>query len=646
MRVKFACANVEEFRRKFEANLLAKGMLARTPQMHEVGKRLMLRLELQDGSLGVDEEAVVQALEWTGGKQAMRLQLLRARNPATAAPSAARAAPPVAAAPASNGPQVVALPPPRVATGTAIPAVDWPPKAPEKSPERAKTDTDTTRAMSLDELLNALPPTAKPKLTPSGGVPHLNGAAARPPAPVQPAAPPAAPAPPPPAVAARPPAPAPAPYSPPPPSYFPQPAPAAPTPQPLFRPVEPPAPVAAQLDDIEPPPPIRPMTPMYPMPAFTSASARAAPASRPEPLIPLDPPPPEILQSAPTQMPAEVLTFPPHASPPPAPEFDRRLAAALSYSSTSRLADSIEETIQPDSAAVAGPTAVNTATQATTASNATIAVPELAGQVAEAKKKGGAGRALFAFLLFLVALAGIAGYLWQTGELMDYAPEIARLLPPSPGSTQRTTPPPQPPAETPKPVAAAPAETPKPPPAEAPPPVAAAPTEAPKPPPAEAAQPAAAATETPKPPPTEAAQPAVAATETPKPPPAEAAQPVVAATEIPKPPPTEAPKPVVAATETPKPPPTEAPKPAAEVSPEVKLTITTEPEGAKIQANGEAVGVGPLELTWTSGKPIKLRFSMPGFKPTNRNFTPNANGTLDVTLQPAEAKPEELKDDY
>src|SRR5262249_50107296 len=116
VRVKFACANVEEFRRKFEANLLAKGMLARTPQMHEVGKRLTLRLELQDGSLGVDEEAVVQALEWTGGKQAMRLQLLRAKNPT--APAPAVASPAAAPAPASNQPQAVALPPPaRVATG-------------------------------------------------------------------------------------------------------------------------------------------------------------------------------------------------------------------------------------------------------------------------------------------------------------------------------------------------------------------------------------------------------------------------------------------------------------------------------------------------------------------------------------------------
>jgi len=164
VRVKFTCANAEEFRRKFEANLVAKGMLARTPQMHEVGRRVLLRLELQDGSLGVDEEALVQALEWTGGKQAMRLQLLRSHAesvPPQAGPAVTLPAPPVVR------PQVMAAPSQALAAGTDIPAVRDVPRP----PARARTDTETTRSMSVDELLNALPPTAKPKLTPARGAP-------------------------------------------------------------------------------------------------------------------------------------------------------------------------------------------------------------------------------------------------------------------------------------------------------------------------------------------------------------------------------------------------------------------------------------------------------------------------------------------
>lgn len=600
VRVKFACANVEEFRRKFEPNLLAKGMLARTPQMHETGRRVMLRLELQDGSLGVDEEAVVQALEWTGGKQAMRLQLVRAKQPGTPAPAAPapRAARPAAA---------VAPPPSRVATGTAIPAVtDWAAKPAEKPPERARTDTEATRAMSLDELLNALPPTAKPKLTPSGGVPHLNGASTRPNSPFQgggfnpvppspppssvtplappiasPRAPPAAPAPVPVQTFAAPPqthAPPEQAYPPPPQVYSPPSA----APAAAVAPSAASLPVPAQLSEIEPPPSIRPMTPMYPMPTpfpSTPAHEAAAPIPVPEPAPEQDEPAKgRILMSA--------------------ADFKASLTGEVTLNPAStpsvEPSDSTRESIRPEAEPgvdPAGPTVFNTATEATTASNATVAVPGLASEVAAAKRRG-PGRAIATFVLFLAALSGAGAYLWRTGKLEQYAPMLAARLPPSPASI---TPP------APATAAPASAETPK---------TAAA--EAPKPP-----------AETPK---------TVAAAEAPKPPP----------------PPAEAPKPAIPAAEAAPPAPaTEAPKPpAAADGSEVTLSITTQPPGAKVLANGEQVGVAPLELPWVMGKPIKLRFTKPGFKAAVRNFTPNATGTLDVTLAPSAAQPDELKDVY
>jgi hypothetical protein len=196
---------------------------------------------------------------------------------------------------------------------------------------------------------------------------------------------------------------------------------------------------------------------------------------------------------------------------------------------------------------------------------------------------------------------------------------LAARLPPSPAATRPAA---TPPAAATTPAPAPTAEAPKPPPA---------PAEAPKP---DTTAPAAAAAPAPT-------------AEAPKPPATPAAEAPTPAAEAPKPP-AEAPK-TAAAAETPTPPP-EAPKPpdepAAAAGPEVKLSITTDPPGAKVLANGEQVGASPMELPWTPGKPIKLRFTKPGFKSANRNFTPNASGTLNVTLTPAAAQADELKDVY
>jgi hypothetical protein len=76
-----------------------------------------------------------------------------------------------------------------------------------------------------------------------------------------------------------------------------------------------------------------------------------------------------------------------------------------------------------------------------------------------------------------------------------------------------------------------------------------------------------------------------------------------------------------------------------------KLTLSSTPPGAKVTADGQPVGVTPLDLDWPSGKPIKLRFSKSGFKSVTKAFTPKVNGTLDVELT-SEAQENELKDVY
>src|SRR5205814_1053264 len=154
-------------------------------------------------------------------------------------------------------------------------------------------------------------------------------------------------------------------------------------------------PAAAPLADIEPPPSIRAMTPMFPMPTpFPSARAHAAP-----------PPPAPTSMPEFAQAPAEVISFPSAA------EFRNGESRSTAASSSSiELTDSIREAIQPEPD-LAGPTVFNTATEATTASNATVAVPELAGQVKAAKKRGSGGT-IATFVLFLAALSGAAAYLW------------------------------------------------------------------------------------------------------------------------------------------------------------------------------------------------------------------------------------------
>ncbi|HZN93430.1 MAG TPA: PEGA domain-containing protein, partial [Myxococcales bacterium] len=292
-----------------------------------------------------------------------------------------------------------------------------------------------------------------------------------------------------------------------------------------------PAPIV-NFENIEPPPAVRPMTPMFPMETpFAQAPPPAAPP-------------------------------PPATSTTPGNGYSRS-----SSSSTIELSESLRETVLP--AADLAVTAFNTATERTTANNATVAVPGLANEVKEARRRRASG-GIVTTLLLLAAISGGGAYLWRTGLLEVHAPTLAARLPPSPASAAK------PPAET----------------------VAAAPTTTPPARPAEAAKPPAA--------------------------PASPAPPATPTT-------------TASASETKSP-----ATPAA--TPEIKLSITTTPAGVKVQADGAQIGVAPLELAWPAGKPVKLRFSKPGFKTTTRAFTPKADGTLEVGLQPAES--EELKDVY
>ena len=94
-----------------------------------------------------------------------------------------------------------------------------------------------------------------------------------------------------------------------------------------------------------------------------------------------------------------------------------------------------------------------------------------------------------------------------------------------------------------------------------------------------------------------------------------------------------------------KPPETAAPPAPAAAVAQVKLKLSSTPPGVKVTNKGQPIGVTPLEYLTPSGEPVKLRFSMPGFTPQTKAFTPKIDGTLNVTLE-AVAKEEELKDVY
>jgi len=296
--------------------------------------------------------------------------------------------------------------------------------------------------------------------------------------------------------------------------------------------------------------------------------------------------------------PAAVISFPPATNSDGT--WSRESALELARSIRAELQGT---TAPPAPAGQGQTTAVNTATSAATASNATVAVPELASQVQQARRRG-PGRVIAAVLLLLVvAAAGGGAYLWQTGKLAEIAPGLAALLPPVPG------------AEAPLPPLPAATATPAP----EPPPAATAPPEQTPPP------------SSPENPTTESAATALSpdAPEAATPPgPAEAAPPPAPSEATAPPPPETAPAPE------------EAPALAAA---QVKIIINSTPPGAKVTNNGQPVGQTPTELIWTSGQPVKIRLSMPGFRTTTKAFTPKVGGTLDVELVPLEA---EIKDVY
>src|SRR4051812_27190326 len=101
-----ACSDKNEFGQKFEAKLLARGMVARGQVMQPVGARVRLKLLLRDGTLAIDEEAQVQSLVTNDGKQAMVLKLMRNGPPAKAPPpfGATSAGSEAIALPAPSGP--------------------------------------------------------------------------------------------------------------------------------------------------------------------------------------------------------------------------------------------------------------------------------------------------------------------------------------------------------------------------------------------------------------------------------------------------------------------------------------------------------------------------------------------------------------